>query len=264
MPPFPCLPYSELITMKTIAVSGKGGTGKTTLAALIIHWIKENRTRSILAVDADSNVNLNDLLGVPLQDTVGAIREEMRKSVNNIPGGMTKQQFLEYKIQSSLVESNDFDLIAMGRPEGPGCYCYANNLLREILQALGENYQFVVIDNEAGMEHLSRRTTQTIDYLLIVSDPSLRGVSAAGRISSILEELDTRVKSKYLILNRVQHQPSEALSHAIEDTGLTLLASIPEDPALHSLDSNGIPISSSSKGFPAYRAVSDFMDNLKL
>jgi CO dehydrogenase maturation factor len=250
--------------MKTIAVSGKGGTGKTTLAALIIHWIKENRTQSILAVDADSNVNLNDLLGVPIKDTVGAIREEMRKSVNNIPGGMTKQQFLEYKIQSSLVESPDFDLIAMGRPEGPGCYCYANNLLREILQALGENYEFVVIDNEAGMEHLSRRTTQTIDYLLIVSDPSPRGVHAAGRISNILEELDTRVKKKYLILNRVQNQPSEAVSCAIEEAGLTLLETIPEDPALLNMDRNGTPVSSTSEEFPAYRAVSHFMDKLKL
>lgn len=264
MQPFLCLPYSELKQMKTIAVSGKGGTGKTTLAALIIHWIKENRTQSILAVDADSNVNLNDLLGVPIKDTVGAIREEMRKSVNNIPGGMTKQQFLEYKIQSSLVESPDFDLIAMGRPEGPGCYCYANNLLREILQALGENYEFVVIDNEAGMEHLSRRTTQTIDYLLIVSDPSPRGVHAAGRISNILEELDTRVKKKYLILNRVQNQPSEAVSCAIEEAGLTLLEAIPEDPALLNMDRNGTPVSSTSEEFPAYRAVSHFMNKLKL
>lgn len=250
--------------MKTIAISGKGGTGKTTLAALIIHWIKENRTRSILAVDADSNVNLNDLLGVSIKETVGAIREEMRKSVNNIPGGMTKQQFLEYKIQSSLVESSDFDLIAMGRPEGPGCYCYANNLLREILQALGENYEFVVIDNEAGMEHLSRRTTQAIDYLLIVSDPSPRGVHAAGRISNILEELDTRVKKKYLILNRIQNQPSEAVSCAIEEAGLTLLEAIPEDPALLAMDRNGTPVSSVSEEFPAYRAVSHFMDKLKL
>lgn len=250
--------------MKTIAISGKGGTGKTTLTALIIHWIRENRTRSILAVDADSNVNLNDLLGVPIKQTVGAIREEMRKSVNNIPGGMTKQQFLEYKIQSSLVESPDFDLIAMGRPEGPGCYCYANNLLREILQSLGENYEFVVIDNEAGMEHLSRRTTQTIDYLLIVSDPSPRGVRAAGRISNILEELDTRVKKRYLILNRVPNQPSEAASKSIEETGLSLLAAIPEDPGLLAMDRNGTPISSTSKESLAYRAVSDLMDKLKL
>lgn len=261
---FPCLSYSEFKQMKTIAVAGKGGTGKTTLTALIIYWIRENRTRSILAVDADSNVNLNDLLGVPIKDTLGAIREEMRKSVNNIPGGMTKQQFLEYKIHSSLIESPDFDLIAMGRPEGPGCYCYANNLLREILQSLGENYEFVVIDNEAGMEHLSRRTTQIIDYLLIVSDPSPRGVHAAGRISNILEELDTRVKKRFLILNRVQNRPSEAVSKTIEETGLTLLEAIPEDPALLTMDRNGTPVSKASEEFPAYRAVSHFMDKLKL
>jgi CO dehydrogenase maturation factor len=137
-------------------------------------------------------------------------------------------------------------------------------LLREILHALGENYDFVVIDNEAGMEHLSRRTTQIIDYLLIVSDPSPRGVHAAGRISNILEELDTRVKKKYLILNRVQNQPSDAVIHAIEQAGLTLLEAIPEDPAFLTMDRNGIPISSASEEFPAYRAVSQFMDKLKL
>ncbi len=132
--------------MKIIAISGKGGTGKTTIAAFIIRWLSENVSKSILAVDADSNVNLNDLLGVESKDTIGGIREEMKSKVNNLPGGMTKQQFLEYKIQSSLVETPDFDLIAMGRPEGPGCYCYANNLLRDILKSLSESYDFVIID----------------------------------------------------------------------------------------------------------------------
>ncbi len=183
--------------MNTIAIAGKGGTGKTTVAALIIRWLSENKGRPILAVDADSNVNLNDLLGVPLKETIGNIREEMKdKDRRACPGGMTKQQFLEYKIQSSLVETRPFDLMAMGRPEGPGCYCYANNLLRDILQTLAANYAYVVIDNEAGMEHLSRRTRQTIDYLLIVSDPSTRGIATAGRISRLLSELDTRVDKK--------------------------------------------------------------------
>ena len=146
--------------MKTIAITGKGGTGKTTLAALIIRWLSKNRTKSVLAVDADSNVNLNEVLGVGLNATVGSIREEMKSLSGKLPGGMTKEQFLEYKIQAGLVETPDFDLLAMGRPEGPGCYCYANNLLRDILMTLSQNYEFTVIDNEAGMEHLSRRTTQ--------------------------------------------------------------------------------------------------------
>jgi len=144
--------------MKTIAISGKGGTGKTTAAAMIIRWLADNRSKSILAVDADSAVSLNDMLGVAVPETVGAVREEMKRLVNDLPGGMTKQQFLDYKIQASLVETPEFDLVAMGRPEGPGCYCYANNLLRDILDTLTKNYDYVVIDNEAGMEHLSRRT----------------------------------------------------------------------------------------------------------
>jgi CO dehydrogenase maturation factor len=234
--------------MKTIAVSGKGGTGKSTLSALIVRWLRANGARSILAVDADSNVNLNDLLGSELKESVGSIREEMRKSVDQLPAGMTKQEFLEYKIHSSLVETPDFDLIAMGRPEGPGCYCYANNLLRDILKTLSTNYQWVVIDNEAGMEHLSRRTTQNIDYLLIVSDLSARGIRAAGRINRLLSELDTRVGQRQLILNRVrgtdENPVSPTLNQVIKEENLRdPVWSIPDDS-------------------PSYQAVDIFMDKL--
>jgi CO dehydrogenase maturation factor len=250
--------------MKTIAISGKGGTGKSTLAALIIRWLSEHRTGSILAVDADSNVNLNDILGVKIKDTVGAIREEMKKSVNKLPAGMTKQQFLEYKIQTSLVETRCFDLIAMGRPEGPGCYCYANNLLRDILKTLGENYEYVVIDNEAGMEHLSRRTTQTIDYLLSVSDASPRGIQTAARISKLLEELDTRVRAKFLIVNRAPETLSEAARSVVEQEKLHLLGLIPEDPNLLKMDHDGTPIYNISVKSSAYKAIDQIMDELEL
>jgi len=228
--------------MKTIAISGKGGTGKTTIAALIIRWLSDHVTKSILAVDADSNVNLNDLLGVELRETVGGIREEMRSLVSNLPGGMTKQQYLEYKIQASLVETPAFDLLAMGRPEGPGCYCYANNLLRDILRSLGSNYEFVVIDNEAGMEHLSRRTTQNIDHLLIVSDPMPRGIMAAGRISRLLQELETRIRAKYLILNRASHPLPDSVQELIAKEGLSLVATIPEDEKLLKADQTRIAV----------------------
>ncbi len=250
--------------MRTIAISGKGGTGKTTLAALIIRWLSENRSRSILAVDADSNVNLNDILGVKIRDTVGAIREEMKKSVDNLPAGMTKQQFLEYKVQTSLVETRNFDLIAMGRPEGPGCYCYANNLLRDILKTLGENYDYVVIDNEAGMEHLSRRTTQAIDFLLSVSDASPRGIQAAGRIGKLLEELDTRVGRRFLILNRAPENLTETVKGVIEQEKLPLLAVIPEDAALLKMDRDGMPVYNISANSSAYQTVSEFMNKLDL
>ena len=248
--------------MKTIAISGKGGTGKTTLAAFIIRLLKDHKAKSVLAVDADPNVNLNDLLGVELKDTIGAIREEMKILANNLPGGMTKQRFLEYKIQSSLVETPDFDLIAMGRPEGPGCYCYANNLLREILGALSANYEYVVIDNQAGMEHLSRQNVQAIDYLLIVSDPSLRGIRAAARISQLIKELDARVKKKYIVLNRIHCVIEDQVKKAIEEEGLELIHSIHEDEQLLKLDQAGKTVFSIRTDSPVYRSVNKLLMKL--
>jgi CO dehydrogenase maturation factor len=248
--------------MKTIALSGKGGTGKTTLAALIIRWLGENVSKSILAVDADSNVNLNDVLGIKIKETIGAIREEMKSLGSELPGGMSKQQFLEYKIHSSLVETPNFDLLAMGRPEGPGCYCYANNLLREILSILQSNYKYIVIDNEAGMEHLSRRTTQNIDFLLIVSDSTGRGIRAAGKISQLLEELKTRTKEKYLILNRARAPLTEPILRAIEEEKLKLSGIIPEDEELLLADQNGKPIWALDADSPASLAVQQLMTKL--
>ena len=250
--------------MKTIAIAGKGGTGKSTLSALIIYWLIEHLAPSILAVDADSNVNLNEVLGITLKDTIGNIREEMKTQADNLPAGMTKQQFLEYKIQTSLVETDGFDLVAMGRPEGPGCYCYANNLLRDILNTLSKNYAYVVIDNEAGMEHLSRRTVQVIDYLLLVSDPSPRGIHTAGRISTLLQELDTRVKQKHLILNRTQSHSSlpAPVADAIEETGLPLLGLITEDEILLQADRSEKPIKSILADSPAYATMGQCLQKL--
>jgi CO dehydrogenase maturation factor len=188
----------------------------------------------------------------------------MKKSVNNLPAGMTKQQFLEYKIQTSLVETHSFDLIAMGRPEGPGCYCYANNLLRDILKTLGENYAYVVIDNEAGMEHLSRRTTQAIDYLLSVSDASPRGIQTTARISKLLEELDTRVRARFLIVNRAPEKLTETVRSAIEQEKLNLLGVIPEDTSLLQMDRDGTPVYNLSVKFSAYKAIDQIMHKLEL
>jgi CO dehydrogenase maturation factor len=233
--------------MKTIAIAGKGGTGKTTLAAMIIRLLSEKK-RPILAVDADSNVNLNEVLGVEL-------REEMKILSDKLPAGMSKQQFLEYKIQRSLVEAQFFDLIAMGRPEGPGCYCYANNLLRDILRTLSQNYEYVVIDNQAGMEHLSRRTTQDIDELIIVSDPSLRGIHAAGKISRLVKELETRVKHKFLILNRIHDSISVSFKDAVAGEGLKLLSFVPEDKNLLQMDQEGKSIWEIPAISPSYKAI---------
>ncbi|NOR15856.1 MAG: carbon monoxide dehydrogenase, partial [Candidatus Aminicenantes bacterium] len=177
-------------------------------------------------------------------------------------GGMTKQEFLEFKIHSSLEETPGFDLIAMGRPEGPGCYCYANNLLRDILKTLSGNYRYVIIDNEAGMEHLSRRTAQKIDYLLIVSDPTERGVRAAGKISRLLAELDTRVDRKCLILNRVRGDIPETLTDLIASENLDLVFSIPEDELLRKEDLSGEPIWQVALESSAYLAVQQGMTAL--
>jgi CO dehydrogenase maturation factor len=248
--------------MKTIAISGKGGTGKTTLSALIIRWLKDQEMGPILAVDADPNVNLNDLLGVRIEETVGTIREELKRSAHKLPGGMTKQEFLQYKIHASVKETRDFDLIAMGRPEGPGCYCYANNLLRDILKTLSNNYKVVVIDNEAGMEHLSRRTTQKIDFLLIVSDLSVRSVRAAGKISKLLFELDTRVSKKLLVLNRVKNTIPDIVANIIQEERLEHFSSIPEDDTLLQMDQSGKPIWKIADESPAYQAIHQMMSEL--
>ncbi|MFC2157109.1 AAA family ATPase [Acidobacteriota bacterium] len=242
--------------MKTIAVSGKGGTGKTTVAALIVRWLKEQGIRSILAVDADSNVNLNDLLGVEVTETIGTIREEMMKSIHNLPGGMTKLEFLEYKINSGLVEGPGFDLIAMGRPEGPGCYCYANNLLRDILNTMSRHYTYIVIDNEAGMEHLSRRTTQNIDFMMIVSDPSKRSINAAGKIIDLIKSLDIQVGETSFILNRSQDGKPETLDKLLEAEGIRKIATLPEDEILGAMDRAGDTIWSIGIDSIAYEALS--------
>jgi len=228
--------------MKVIAVAGKGGTGKTTLAVMIVRWLRDNRSGSILAVDADPAANFADMLGVRAGESIGSVREEMKIRGSDLPAGMTKQRFLEYKTQAGVVETADFDLIVMGRPEGPGCYCYANNLLRDILDTLGKNYDYVVIDNEAGMEHLSRRTTRDVDHLFVVSLPTVTAVRTAGKISRVAHDLAVGVKGKHLILNRMSGEPSAAVARAVEADSLQLAGSIPEDDRLLSWDMAGTPL----------------------
>jgi CO dehydrogenase maturation factor len=243
----------------TIAVSGKGGTGKTTIAGFLVRYLLEKGKKPVLAVDADANSNLNEVLGVEVGSTIGEARDLMKRDV---PVGMTKDVWFEYKIQEALVEKNGFDLIAMGRPEGPGCYCAANTLARKCIDLLAGNYPYVVIDNEAGMEHLSRRTTQKIDFLLLISDPSARGIRAAGKISKLLTELDTRVGKKLLILNRVKGSIPDILEKIIEEFGLDLFSSIPEDDTLLQMDQSGKPIWKISEDSPAYQAVRRMMSEL--
>jgi CO dehydrogenase maturation factor len=230
---------------KTIAVAGKGGTGKTTISALVIDYLTRSKAGAVLAIDADPSTNLNLALGVPLDDTVGDVREETATAVGGSSAmrGLSKWDYLDLRINEALVEEVGFDLLAMGRPEGPGCYCAANNILRSSVDRLSDAYDYVVIDNEAGLEHLSRRTTRDVDLLILVSDPTLRGIIAAGRAAELIDELKTAVGTTCLIVNRVNGDAlPEPLMQAIEEHNLKLAGLIPADPAVNELDALGEPI----------------------
>ena len=222
----------------TIALAGKGGTGKTTIAGFLIGYLITKNKKPVLAVDADSNVNLNEVLGLKCDKTLGDAREAMKGG--NVPSGMTKDIFIEMKLQESIIESDDFDLIVMGRPEGAGCYCAANTLLSSCLDDLVNNYSYVVIDNEAGMEHISRITTKKIDILLIISDNSARSIQAASRISNLTDELKLEVKDKYLIVNRFKGDESE-LKKLKEEYNLNIIGTLADDKLIQEYDWCGKP-----------------------
>ena len=222
-----------------IGFAGKGGTGKTTIAGFLVKYLVEKGKTPVLAVDADANSNLNEVLGTDLEITLSDIREEM-KSVTSM--GMTKDMFIEMKLNEALVEREGFDLIAMGRPEGPGCYCAANALLTQFLERLINNYPYVVIDNEAGMEHISRLRAKEMDILIVVSDPSVRGIQAASRIAKLAKSLKLGIKEEYLIINMAKDMDEERLKDEIGKTYLNLIGTIPEDPLIHEFDLNGRPL----------------------
>jgi CO dehydrogenase maturation factor len=255
---------------KTIAVAGKGGTGKTLVTALLIKYLVENRSGTVLAIDADPSTNLNLALGVPVYETVGDIREEALQEVQSggSLGGMSKPDYLDLRIQQALVEERGFDLLAMGRPEGPGCYCAANNILRLSIDRLSKSYDYVVIDNEAGLEHLSRRTTRDVDLLLIVSDPTVRSIITAGRAAQLIHELRTWVGDIRLVINRVPKDRegtlslAPALQQAIVENGLKLVGLIPEDPTVGEYDAKGLPLVELPPEAPARQAVEEIIKSL--
>jgi CO dehydrogenase maturation factor len=224
----------------TIALGGKGGTGKTTIAGLLIRYMIDHDMKPVLAVDADCNSNLNDVLGVRLEETLSDARESMR---TNVPSGMTKDIYMEMKVEQSLVEGDGFDLVAMGRPEGPGCYCAANNLLTSLIDRLMKNYQYMVIDNEAGMEHFSRLTQKDIDLLILVSDPSRRGLSAACRIAELVGSLPIRVTETVLVVNQMEKEPDSWPAEVLEAFGKDRIRVLPADPLLAQFDFEGKPTS---------------------
>jgi len=245
----------------TLAITGKGGVGKTTLAALAVRWLVERGSGPVLAVDADPNTNLDVLLGVRVATAVGSVREEVRQLAQTQPtstGGMGKQQLLEMKIQESLIESEKFDLLAMGRPEGPGCYCYANNVLRDAIRRLADDYPAMVIDNEAGLENLSRRIVRRVDALLFVSDPSLRGLVTTRRLYELAVEMKVEVGSMSVVINRARD--GNCLDRAreqFEDTRVAVAGAIPEDAELNARDAAGEPMLTLPAENPVFAAAAE-------
>ena len=243
----------------SIALAGKGGTGKTTMAGLLVKYLAEKGKIPILAVDADANANLNEVLGLEVKETVGDAREQMKTDVSK---GMTKDMFMDMKIQEAVVETSNFDLVVMGRPEGPGCYCAANTLLTQYLDKLMDNYAFVVIDNEAGMEHISRLTTTNIDILLIVSDATRRGLQAAARIEELANQLGLNIDCKELIVNQVGEGQDKVIAQVVQEYNLNLVGMVPEDPIVKEYDLRGRPTIELGKESNALKAVYRIFDKI--
>jgi CO dehydrogenase maturation factor len=247
-----------------IAVAGKGGVGKTTVASLVIRYLLDEGLKPILAVDADSNSNLDLALGVDLEATIGNVREQMTEQTQKgtLPAGMAKQDILEMQIEQALVETPDFDLVSMGRPEGPGCYCAINNMLRVFLDRLNKGYEYIVVDNEAGMEHLSRRTTRGVDIMFIVSDPSRRGLATAVRIRDLAREMEIGVSKFYLVLSRMRGTLTGALADEVEGLDLELAGVVPDDDAVARFDEEGRPLIELGDDSTARSAVRDIMESV--
>ncbi|MDO9567144.1 MAG: AAA family ATPase [Candidatus Desulfaltia sp.] len=220
-----------------IALAGKGGTGKTTLAGMLIKYLVSKGKTPVLAIDADSNANLNDVLGLEVADTLGNAREEMKKG--NIPINMSKHVFMSMKMERAIVEADGFDLLVMGQPEGAGCYCAVNNLLAGFMDRLSDNYPYIVMDNEAGMEHISRLTTKNVDLLLVVSDTSRRGLQAASRINALAKNLSVVSGKSYLVINRASKALPDHVLNMIKNN--EVMGTIPEDDAIYKYDLNGRP-----------------------
>lgn len=251
----------------TVAFAGKGGTGKTSLAGLVVKYLVGKKRGPVLAVDADSNACLNEALGLAVHATIGGLREESLQAVRgggDRPGGMSMEQLFDYQVQQSIIEAKGFDLMVMGRPEGPGCYCAANNIIRKYTDLLSEKYQYVVIDNEAGMEHLSRRTTHKVDLLLIVSDPTVKGVMTAGRINSLVDELNLEVERRVLIINRVIGYEGADLKAMAEKSGVTVAGLVPQDEEIFKFDLEGKPVMELPVGSKSLQALFGILDSLNI
>ncbi|MDO4339418.1 MAG: AAA family ATPase [Eubacteriales bacterium] len=252
-----------------IAVAGKGGVGKTTLCGMLIQYLCEKGKGPVLAVDADANSNLNEVLGVKVDTTLGDVREEIARAEmskeNPIPTGMSKADYAELRFEDALVEDDDFDLLVMGRTQGKGCYCFVNGLLQTQLAKYQNSYPYFVVDNEAGMEHISRGVLPTMQTAILVSDCSRRGVQAVGRIARLIEECDMHPSKVGLIINRAPNgELNEGIREEIENQGLQLLGVVPQDDKVYEYDCEGRPTASLPDDNPVKAALRVIVDKLDL
>ena len=254
---------------QTIAVAGKGGVGKTTLTGMLIQYLAEKKKGPILAVDADANANLNEVLGVEVEATLGDIREEIAKAElaekSPIPAGMSKQDYAEFKFDTALTEEDDYDLLVMGHTQGKGCYCFVNGLLSAQVARRSQHYNYVVVDNEAGMEHISRGILPNVDIVILVSDGSRRGIQAVGRIARLIPECGLKPKKVGLIVNRAPGGVlSEGVQEEIQKQGLELLGVVPHDEGVYEYDSAGTPTTELPPENPVRQALYKIIDSLNL
>lgn len=246
----------------SIAVAGKGGSGKTSLSSLVIRYLMKKGAVPILAIDADPNANLGESLGLDIKQTIGSIIASFNDEKINIPPGMTKEAYLDIKLNEAIVETKGLDLVTMGRGEGPDCYCYPNLLLRKFADTLSGNYPYMVMDNEAGMEHLSRRTTQDVDELLIVSDHTVKGVRTVARIIELVDELKLVVKRQSVIINLVPDGLDPMVAEELKKLKIKPTAIIPLDEEVANYDIKMKPLLTLPDNSRAVKAIGDLMNKL--
>ena len=256
-----------MATPHTIAVAGKGGVGKTTTCGMIIDYLCKKKQGPVLVVDADANANLNEVLGVEVETSLGAIREEMAQAElkGTLPAGMTKADYADFKFSSAIIEEDDFDMLVMGRTQGKGCYCYVNGVLKTQVDKYAKNYSYIVMDNEAGLEHVARGTLPHVDTMLLISDCSRRGIQAAARVAQIVEEMELKPATMGLIVNRApEGKLDEGVMEEIEKHGLKLLGVLPQDDGVYQCDCAGQPSAKLPNTNPVKAAVKEIMQSLGL
>ena len=252
-----------------IAVAGKGGVGKTTLCGMLIQYLCEKKKGPVLAVDADANSNLNEVLGVEVDTTLGDVREEIAHAElaekSPIPTGMSKADYAEVRFEDALTEEDDYDLLVMGRTQGKGCYCFVNGLLQAQLAKYQRNYPYIVVDNEAGMEHISRGILPSMKTAILVSDCSRRGVQAVGRIAELIRECEMKPSRVGLIINRApKAELNPGILEEIQKQGLDLIGVVPQDEAVYEYDCDGKPTVTLPEDNPMRKAAFEIFDKLGL